>query len=263
MGLRGLELPAKHAVASGQPVHTRRSAASAERKDRGSAWLRLRYGQLRATIPSNRSLASESAATILRSNVAERQHYPERTGIRAPLERYCALISGARGAPRSCPAGSIAEVGLRECGATPRNRTEDLKCQSLQKSDRWRQRQPPFQRQNHRDTVLAILSRRGRGELLSWLMFVASGVGPYSGQLVHFKVYAPDKIEYAINRYAFETQRRWWRTIHSRHQRAELNRALRSLRLYPHVQRGHCRPLSAGRNRDAGNRRIVCGGTTE
>jgi hypothetical protein len=38
-------------------------------------------------------------------------------------------------------------------------------------------------------------------------MFVASGVGPYSGQLVHFKVYAPDKIEYAINRYAFETQR--------------------------------------------------------
>ena len=48
---------------------------------------------------------------------------------------------------------------------------------------------------------------KARGELLSWLMFVASGAGPYSGQLVHFKVYAPDKIEYAINRYAFETQR--------------------------------------------------------
>jgi GST-like protein len=46
-----------------------------------------------------------------------------------------------------------------------------------------------------------------RGELLSWLMFVASGVGPYSGQLVHFKIYAPEKNEYAINRYAFETQR--------------------------------------------------------
>src|SRR5246127_1636584 len=29
---------------------------------------------------------------------------------------------------------------------------------------------------------------KARGELLSWLMFVASGVGPYSGQLVHFKV---------------------------------------------------------------------------
>ena len=48
---------------------------------------------------------------------------------------------------------------------------------------------------------------KARGELLSWLMFVASGVGPYSGQLVHFKVYAPEKNEYAINRYAFETQR--------------------------------------------------------
>ena len=43
-----------------------------------------------------------------------------------PLERYCPLISGAKGAPRCCPAGSIAEVGLRWCGATPRNRTEDL-----------------------------------------------------------------------------------------------------------------------------------------
>jgi hypothetical protein len=46
--------------------------------------------------------------------------------MRAPLERYCPLISGAKGAARSCPAGSIAEVGLRWCGATPRNRTEDL-----------------------------------------------------------------------------------------------------------------------------------------
>jgi hypothetical protein len=34
-------------------------------------------------------------------------------------------------------------------------------CQSLQRSNRRRQRQPPFQRQNHRDTVLAILSLRG------------------------------------------------------------------------------------------------------
>ena len=46
--------------------------------------------------------------------------------MRAPLERYCPLISGAKGAGRSCPAGAIAEVGLRWCGATPRNRTEDL-----------------------------------------------------------------------------------------------------------------------------------------
>jgi GSH-dependent disulfide-bond oxidoreductase len=46
-----------------------------------------------------------------------------------------------------------------------------------------------------------------RGELLSWLMFVASGIGPYAGQAVHFRVYAPDKIPYAINRYVFEAQR--------------------------------------------------------
>jgi len=48
---------------------------------------------------------------------------------------------------------------------------------------------------------------RMRGELLSWLMFVASGVGPYAGQSVHFRNYAPEKIPYAVNRYAFEAQR--------------------------------------------------------
>ncbi len=45
-----------------------------------------------------------------------------------------------------------------------------------------------------------------RGELLSWMMFVASGVGPYSGQSVHFHHYAPD-IPYAKTRYAFEAER--------------------------------------------------------
>src|SRR3984885_2042160 len=50
---------------------------------------------------------------------------------------------------------------------------------------------------------------KARGELLSWLMFVASGVGPYSGQAFHFNMAAPEKIEYAINRYNFETHRHW------------------------------------------------------
>lgn len=50
---------------------------------------------------------------------------------------------------------------------------------------------------------------RPRGELLSWLMFVASGVGPFSGQSVHFRQYAPEKIEYAVNRYMFEAQRHY------------------------------------------------------
>jgi GST-like protein len=48
---------------------------------------------------------------------------------------------------------------------------------------------------------------KARAELLSWLMFVASGVGPYSGQSVHFRHFAPEKLDYAINRYAFEAQR--------------------------------------------------------
>jgi GST-like protein len=50
---------------------------------------------------------------------------------------------------------------------------------------------------------------KARGELLSWLMFAATGVGPYSGQSVHFRNFAPDKNEYAINRYAFEAQRHY------------------------------------------------------
>jgi GST-like protein len=50
---------------------------------------------------------------------------------------------------------------------------------------------------------------KARGELLSWLMFIASGVGPYSGQSVHFRNYAPEKNEYAINRYMYEAQRHY------------------------------------------------------
>ena len=48
---------------------------------------------------------------------------------------------------------------------------------------------------------------KARGELLSWMFFVSSGVGPYFGQSVHFRVYVPEKISYATNRYAFEAQR--------------------------------------------------------
>ena len=48
-----------------------------------------------------------------------------------------------------------------------------------------------------------------RGELLSWLMFVASGIGPYSGQAVHFRNFAPEPKDYAVNRYTFEAKRHW------------------------------------------------------
>lgn len=56
---------------------------------------------------------------------------------------------------------------------------------------------------------LPARSDKSRGELLSWLMFVASGVGPYSGQSVHFRNFAPEKVDYAINRYAFEADRHY------------------------------------------------------
>jgi GST-like protein len=52
-------------------------------------------------------------------------------------------------------------------------------------------------------------SAAARGEMLSWLMFVASGIGPYSGQSVHFRNFAPEPKDYAVNRYTFETQRHW------------------------------------------------------
>ena len=52
-------------------------------------------------------------------------------------------------------------------------------------------------------------SDKERGELLSWLMFVASGIGPYSGQAVHFRNVAPEPKDYAVNRYTFEAQRHW------------------------------------------------------
>jgi GST-like protein len=48
-----------------------------------------------------------------------------------------------------------------------------------------------------------------RGELLSWMMFIASGIGPYSGQAVHFKHFAPKGLDYAVDRYLFEAQRHY------------------------------------------------------
>jgi GST-like protein len=48
-----------------------------------------------------------------------------------------------------------------------------------------------------------------RAEMYSWLMFVATGVGPYSGQAVHFRHFAPEPKTYALNRYDFEAWRHW------------------------------------------------------
>ena len=48
---------------------------------------------------------------------------------------------------------------------------------------------------------------RGRYVALQWLMFQMGGLGPMLGQAHHFRIYATEKIEYAINRYSNEARR--------------------------------------------------------
>lgn len=48
-----------------------------------------------------------------------------------------------------------------------------------------------------------------RGELLSWLFFLGTGLGPFSGQAVHFQFAAPGGLDYATNRYRREAERHY------------------------------------------------------
>jgi GST-like protein len=48
---------------------------------------------------------------------------------------------------------------------------------------------------------------RAKFEVMEWLMFQMGGVGPMLGQAHHFRIYAPEKIEYAVNRYTNEAKR--------------------------------------------------------
>jgi len=48
---------------------------------------------------------------------------------------------------------------------------------------------------------------RDKFTTLQWLMFQMGGVGPMLGQAHHFRIYAPEKIEYGINRYTNEAKR--------------------------------------------------------
>ena len=52
-------------------------------------------------------------------------------------------------------------------------------------------------------------SPEDRPELLSWLFFIASGLGPFSGQAVHFQLAAPAGLDYAVNRYRREAERHY------------------------------------------------------
>jgi len=48
---------------------------------------------------------------------------------------------------------------------------------------------------------------KGRSLVVQWLMFQMGGIGPMLGQAHHFRIYAPEKIDYAIDRYTNEANR--------------------------------------------------------
>ena len=64
-------------------------------------------------------------------------------------------------------------------------------------------------------------STRAKYEALQWLMFQMGHVGPMLGQTHHFRLYAPQKIDYAIDRYTNEARRLYrvmdTRLAHSRY----------------------------------------------
>src|SRR5690606_31221876 len=45
---------------------------------------------------------------------------------------------------------------------------------------------------------------RGRTEVLQWLFWQMAGLGPMAGQAGHFRIYAPEKVPYGIERYTRE-----------------------------------------------------------
>ena len=48
---------------------------------------------------------------------------------------------------------------------------------------------------------------RGRVEVEQWLFWQMGGLGPMAGQAHHFRIYAPEKLPYAIDRYTNEVHR--------------------------------------------------------
>ena len=50
-------------------------------------------------------------------------------------------------------------------------------------------------------------SDRLKYQVLQWLMFQMGGVGPMLGQNHHFRIYAPEKVDYAVNRYTNKAKR--------------------------------------------------------
>ena len=55
--------------------------------------------------------------------------------------------------------------------------------------------------------MLMPTGRHGRKAVYEWLMWQMGGFGPMLGQAHHFNHYAPEKIDYAMNRYSQEANR--------------------------------------------------------
>jgi GST-like protein len=72
---------------------------------------------------------------------------------------------------------------------------------------------------------------RGKYEVLQWLMFQMGGVGPMLGQAHHFRIYAPEKLPYAIDRYTNEARRLY----------GVMNRQLAGAPLHRRADYSHCR----------------------
>jgi glutathione S-transferase len=49
--------------------------------------------------------------------------------------------------------------------------------------------------------------RKNRTEAINWLMWQMGGLGPMQGQANHFTRYAPERVQYGIDRYTNETRR--------------------------------------------------------
>jgi GST-like protein len=72
-----------------------------------------------------------------------------------------------------------------------------------------------------------------RGELLSWMMFIATGIGPYSGQAVHFKHCAPKGLDYAVDRYLYEARRHYVSSTRNSAKRHSSSAAITRSRISP------------------------------
>lgn len=55
--------------------------------------------------------------------------------------------------------------------------------------------------------VLLPADPRSKLDVLQWLFWQVGGLGPMAGQIGHFNVHAPEKVPYALERYARETRR--------------------------------------------------------